>query len=401
MTSTLFPVPMAPADAILEQGPRTLIDLRSPAEYAEDHLPGALNLPLFDDLERAVIGTLYARSSPDAAFEQGRALTLGKITAFTREIAEACAWSLPTVDLEERVERMTILGMSGLERELLPSPALPGRESVVLYCWRGGLRSRAMVGFLQGLGRREVLGLEGGYRSYRRCIRERIAAWRAPPSFVLRGLTGVGKTLVLRALGELRPDWTLDLEGMAGHRSSILGMVGLRPASQKLFESRLAQRIRRGFGRVSVVEGESRKVGDVVLPEPVWRAIDAGVGLELRADRARRVQVLLDDYLATEESRAELVQRLPFIEERLGQKWSGELVARLVSGREAELVALLLEHYYDPLYRHSERGRHYAASFDSSDPAAAAQELARWIERRAPLQGAGDGPGAAAEPLAL
>src|SRR5262249_9969854 len=153
--------------------------------------------------------------------------------------------------------------------------------------------------------------------------------WEAPPSFVLRGLTGVGKTLVLRAIARLRPGWTLDLEALASHRSSILGMVGLRPASQKLFESRLAQRIAAGRGPVCVVEGESRKVGDLVLPEHVWRAIDGGTGLELVADDACRMRVLVDDYLASAESRAELALRLPFIEERLGARWKGELVARL------------------------------------------------------------------------
>src|SRR4030095_14342383 len=118
--------------------------------------------------------------------------------------------------------------------------------------------------------------------------------------------------------------------------------VGLEPASQKLFESRLVTRLERGFGGVCVVEGESRKVGDLVLPEPVWRAIDGGVGLEIVTSLARRVRVLLDDYLAHARSRAELAEQLPFIEERLGARWSGQLVAMLEGGREGELVECLL-----------------------------------------------------------
>ncbi len=379
-SGALLPVPMASAVAVLEHRPRHLIDLRSPAEYAEDHLPGALNVPLFDDLERALIGTLYVRHSPQAAFEQGRALTRAKIVPFTARIAAACGWEPGAQDLEERVERLTAGGIAYLERELQPEPVVPG--PVVLYCWRGGLRSRSVVAFLRGLGYAEAQGLEGGYRAYRQWVRQRLEAWRTPASFVLRGLTGVGKTLVLRALAELRPDWVLDIEGLAGHRSSILGMVGLEPASQKLFESRLVARVARGFGSACVVEGESRKVGDVILPVGVWRAIDEGVALELHADPARRVRVLLDDYLATAHSRAELARQLPFIEARLGPRWQGELVALLAAGREAELVELLLARYYDPLYTHSERGRDYAARFDSSDPRATASELVRWIERR-------------------
>src|SRR5262245_14667396 len=240
MTSAaLFPVPMAAAAEVLEHRPRRLIDLRSPAEFAADRLPGALGVPLFDDLERALIGTLYARRSPQVAFEEAGARTRAKIAVFTARLAELCGWQLTACDLEQRVERLTALGIARLERELALAPARPGPGSVVLYCWRGGLRSRSVVAFLRGLGREDVLGLEGGYRAYRQEVRERIEAWRAPPSFVLRGLTGVGKTLVLRAVAELRPEWALDLEGMAGHRSSILGMVGLEPASQKLFESRL------------------------------------------------------------------------------------------------------------------------------------------------------------------
>ena len=105
------------------------------------------------------------------------------------------------------------------------------------------MRSKSVVAFLQELGLSRALALEGGYRSYRAVVRAELAAWRPPASFVLRGLTGVGKTLVLRELEELRPLWTIDLEGLAGHRSSILGMVGLRPVSQKRFESRLAARL--------------------------------------------------------------------------------------------------------------------------------------------------------------
>lgn len=377
---------MAQAEAILDHRPRLLIDLRSPAEFAEDHLPGALNVPLFDDLERALIGTLYARSSPADAFAAGRARTLAKIATFTHEIAELSGWSVPALDLEQRVASLTSSGIERLERELALAPATVTPASVVMYCWRGGLRSRAVIAFLRGLGREEVLGIEGGYRAYRRCVRARVRDWQAPPSFVLRGLTGVGKTLVLRALAQLRPEWTLDLEAMAGHRSSILGMVGLEPASQKLFESRLAARCARGFGGVCVVEGESRKVGNLILPEPVWHAIDRGVGLELTAERARRVRVLLEDYLVGESSRAELARQLPFIEARLGPRWSGELVALLETGREAQLVELLLERYYDPLYRHSESGRSYAVRFDATDPQAAAAGIAHWIEERRTLE---------------
>src|SRR6185436_8463623 len=151
-SGTLTSVPMARAEAVLERRPRLLIDLRSPGEFAEDHLPGAVNVPLFDDLERALIGTLHARSSPDAAFAEARARTLERITGFTREIAVLAGWRLPDVDLARRVVEMTDAGMERLERELEPAPAAVTSDSVVTYCWRGGLRSRSVIALLRGLG---------------------------------------------------------------------------------------------------------------------------------------------------------------------------------------------------------------------------------------------------------
>ena len=145
MTSgALFPVPMVSIAALLAARPRRVVDLRSPGEYAQDHLPGALNVPLFDDLERALIGTLYVQHSPQAAFEAGRERTRAKIATFTAQLADLCGWELAARDLEERVERLTSLGIERLERELAPAPAAPAADSVVVYCWRGGLRSRSV-----------------------------------------------------------------------------------------------------------------------------------------------------------------------------------------------------------------------------------------------------------------
>jgi len=373
-------VPVVDAAWLAAAHDAVVIDLRSPAEFAADHVPGARNVPLFDDVERAVIGTLYARVSPEAAFEEGRERAVRGIEALAEKIGGLAGWTLPDVDLRERVRRICARGAARLEGELAPTPvASPPRAPLVLYCWRGGLRSRSVVSFLRGLGLARAVGLAGGYKGYRAEVRRRLAAFTPPRSFVLRGLTGVGKSLVLRELERQRPGWTLDLEALAGHRSSILGMVGLRPCSQKTFESRLARRLAAGFPGPLVVEGESRKVGDAVVPPRIWDAISGGTDLELVAPMERRVQVLVEDYLATPGSRIQLAQQLPFLEKRLGRRFSGELVRLLAAGRETELVELLLERYYDPLYRHSESRHDYRARIDASDPAAAAAAVARWI----------------------
>jgi len=379
-----IPIPAVEAAAVLAARERTVVDLRSPKEFAEDHVPGALNVPLFDDVERAVIGTLYVKRSPDAAFAEARERTVENIGALTAAIAQAAEWDVPDVDLRARVRELTEPGIASMEGALTVEAAGdPQPGAVVLHCWRGGLRSRSVVALLRELGLERAVMLTGGYKSYRAEVRRRLTGWSAPATYVLRGLTGVGKSLVLREVERLRPRWTLDLETLAGHRSSILGMVGLAPCTQKTFESRLLRRVSSGFPDRCVVEGESRKVGDVVLPERVWEAVSSGVAIQLVATTETRVRNLIEDYLAHPENRAEIRAQLPFIEERLGRrKWNGVLVGLLDRGEEEELVARLLEHYYDPLYRHSEKGRSYVLRVDAGDPERAARELVDWIDGR-------------------
>lgn len=362
-----------------------VIDLRSPSEFAEDHLPGAHNVPLFDDEERALIGTLYKRQSPDEAFAEGRRVAERKIRQLVDRIAEVAGWSAPAVDAPGLVRAMTEPGIQGME-EALAVRSLPevGENPVVLHCWRGGLRSRSVVAFLRELGLDRAVGLEGGYKAYRRFVMEALTGFAAPRSFVLRGLTGVGKTLVLEEIEKLRPGLTVDLEGLADHRGSILGMVGREPHSQKSFDTRLARRLRAGFPHGDAVwEGESRKIGNVVMPAPVWRALRGGVHLRLETSMARRVEVIVEEYLGQGGNRAALAERLPFIESRLGKtKWKGVLVDLLRLERDSELVEVLFERYYDPLYRHSEGELEYTRSFDSTDPRRAAEEIVAWVEER-------------------
>ncbi|MDF1797738.1 MAG: tRNA 2-selenouridine(34) synthase MnmH [Planctomycetota bacterium] len=383
-------VPSAGVHQVLEalesEDPPVVIDLRTPKEYAQDHLPGAVNLPIFRNEERALVGTLYKRESPDRAFEVGRELVAERIVTLFEGIAEAASWDLPEVDLPARVLEMTSEGIAGLEGGLVEvlAEALPERP-VIFHCWRGGLRSRSVVALLAVCGFDRALCLSGGYTQYRRRVITELEAFEAPGMVVIRGFTGTGKTLVLRTLEELRPNSTLDLEEFAGHRSSILGMVGLEPVSQKRFESRLATRLRR-LGRLNpggrlVVEGESRKIGDRIQPASVWQGLQAGINVQLVADLERRVDVLIEDYLDRDGSRAELRTQLPFIEKRLGPvAWKGRLTGLLDAGEDRELVRTLLEHYYDPLYTHSERGHDYAQTIEMQDPQQAAAELAGFLD---------------------
>lgn len=362
-----------------------LFDLRSPAEYALDHLPGAKNLPLFGDVERALIGTLYAKESPEAAFALGREQTLKRIGPLVRELAAEVGRPVPDQDLALWVERLTSGGIQSVNGALSRVPCShPPEGAILVHCWRGGLRSCSLAVLLNAIGWDDVFVLEGGYKSYRTHVLAELEAWKSPEAFILRGSTGVGKTLILRAIERQRPGWTLDLEGAAGHRSSILGMVGLQPCNQKTFDSRIATRLRAGFPGPVVIEGESRKVGDSIVPESIWKPLKSGVHLRLEAPMSYRVQVLIEDYLSSETNREPLRKQLPFIEARLGSnKWDGVLVDLLDQSREEELVAILLEQYYDPLYAHSDTGRVYAQSFDATDVERVALDIIAWIEARA------------------
>jgi tRNA 2-selenouridine synthase len=267
--------------------------------------------------------------------------------------------------------------------------AVPSGETpdapVVMHCWRGGLRSRSVIGLVRALGLERATMLVGGYKGYRAFVNEELAGVTLPRTVVLRGLTGVGKTLVLREIERLRPGATLDLEALAGHRSSLLGMVGLAPCSQKAFDSLVLERITRGFDGPVFIEGESRKVGDVTVPARVWDAMRGATNVSLETSVARRVDVLCSDYLATDASRAELRTRLPHVDERLTRAADApSLVSMLDGGRERELVELLLERYYDPLYRHSQKGLHFAARFDVTEPADAARRILAWADEMQP-----------------
>lgn len=359
------------------------VDLRSPAEFTRDHVPAAANVPLLDDQQRAVVGALYQQVSPEAALERGLALVEARVPQMLEAILGR-GW--PETEWRERFQALAgALRRRKLE-EVALGPALDGElgpRPVVLYCWRGGLRSRSVAALLRGLGEGDVAVLDGGYKAYRAWVRERLAAFdpRAP-LIVLRGPTGVGKTRILHGLEAAVPGSTLDLEGMARHRSSVLGDVGLAPASASAFQSALADRLERMGPPPWFVEGESRRVGEVVLPAALFQAMEDGVQVLLDAPMAHRVAVLRDDYWSAPGAERELSERLPFLEARLGTEWVGRLREWLQEGEWGRVAAVLLERYYDPRYAHHDRRRRFAARLDAADPGV----VARLLELRARVQ---------------
>ena len=309
-----------PVDASCLRAFDAILDTRSPAEFAEDHVPGALCCPVLDDEERARVGTIYKQVSPFEARKLGAALVAHNI-AMHLEVSFA---------------------------------GKPKGWKPLVYCWRGGKRSGAMAHVLREVGW-EAKTLQGGYKAYRRYVVESLAV--LPPKFsfrVIHGVTGSGKSRVLRAL-QAAGAQVLDLEDLAAHRGSVLGNLPGRPQpSQKMFESRLLKALAAlDASREVFVEGESRKIGQLQVPEALIERMRASECVLLQAGLETRVALLLDEYRHFFTDPAALGTQLDCLAGLHGREKVGEWKALAAAGEWKSLVARLLEDHYDPAYRHS------------------------------------------------
>jgi tRNA 2-selenouridine synthase len=294
----------------------TIIDTRSPAEFAEDHVPGAINLPVLSDEERARVGTIYTQESPFRARKIGGALV-------ARNIARHLEGALAEKD---------------------------GGWRPLIYCWRGGQRSGAFGLWLREVGWR-VRTLDGGYQSYRRAVVGQLYERPLPHRIVLLdGNTGTAKTDLLHRVAA-RGGQVLDLEGMANHRGSVLGLrPGGQPA-QKGFETRVSAALAAlDPARPVLVEAESSKVGERQVPPSLWTAMRAAPRLQLRADADERARYLSRAY-------ADLFADLPLFKQQLslltriqGKERVAEWHALADAGAFETLVRDLIERHYDRRY---------------------------------------------------
>lgn len=329
-----------------------IIDVRSPAEFALDHIPGAINLPVLDNDERARVGTIYVQDSRFRARKIGAALV-------SRNAARH------------------------LENQLADRD---GAWRPLVYCWRGGQRSGAFATILEQVGWRVSL-LEGGYQSYRRLVHAALYEQPFPaPVILLDGNTGTAKTALLARLRNLGVQ-VLDLEGLANHRGSIFGgMAGGQP-DQKGFESALAgEQIRLDPSRPVVIEAESSKIGDRTVPPALWRAMSAARRITISAPLAERARFLARAYHDLSDDPASLIRLI----ERLRGLQPSEVIETWLTlaaaGQTEALAADLMARHYDPRYR-KQRGEKTDAGpalalDDLSDAGLdrAASQLARLIE---------------------
>ncbi len=292
-----------------------VIDVRSASEFAEDHLPGAVNLPMLEDSERAEVGTLYVQTGAFPARRLGAAMVSANIARhFSSHFAAK-------------------------DREYRP----------LIYCWRGGQRSASLATVLAAVGWRVTL-LRGGYKTYRTYVRERLDV--VPCEFeyhVVGGATGTAKTQLLHRLASCGAQ-ALDLEGLANHRGSALGHMGTQP-TQKMFESLILAKLSKFDPALPVwVEAESNRIGSLYVPPKLWAGMKAASGIKITMPIAGRVAHLLAEYQHYVADPGKLV-------ETLRQFAAGHGGARLraweeliIAGRWTDFVASLLEIHYDPRY---------------------------------------------------
>ncbi len=292
-----------------------IIDARSPAEFAEDHMAGARNVPMLDDAQRAEIGTLH-RESPFEARKRGAIYALQAIERF-------------------------------LESE--PMMRATRKMSFMIYCARGGQRSGAIASVLSQIGF-SIFRLARGYKTYRAFVRARLQTPLPGGVRVLYGYTGSLKTAILERL-HTRVN-VIDLEGCARHRGSLLGdLPGIPQPTQRGFETALVSELDALLPeRPTLLEGESRKIGTVSIPNGIWDQMRAAEPIWLEIPRAVRTRNILEGY--REYKQADLMDaRLGKLDRYLSRQTVAAMRADLVAGDWAGLVDKLLEHHYDPLYR--------------------------------------------------
>ncbi len=323
------------------------VDLRSPGEYEEAHIPGALNLPLLEDDERTTVGTIYKQESPEKAVDTGFAIIAPKLPRLTQELKQ-----------------------------------LSNQKTLVLYCWRGGMRSKSLCQVLNILGIKHYR-LIGGYKAFRRYVNDFFAKPFEKEIVVLHGLTGVGKTEILQNLINTGLP-AINLEGLANNRGSVFGHIGMKkPPSQKQFEGMLflACRKLQNFPRIAV-ECESRRIGSVFIPLSFFQAMQRGCKVLIYDSLENRISRLINTYLDENNTLNEeqLAAAIANLRKRLGSSKVEQLLTLLKEKHYRDVVAILLRDYYDPLYKYPDHpSPDYALNLNAAYPEMVIEKLKQFL----------------------
>jgi tRNA 2-selenouridine synthase len=292
--------------------PGIILDARSPAEYEQGHIPGAVSFPLFSNEERAQVGTCYKQQGQEKAIELGLAITGPKLAHFVTQ-----------------------------------AKALAPTRQVRLHCWRGGMRSSSMAWLLETAGMKVSL-LEGGYKAFRRWVRTTLATPRK--ILVLAGMTGTGKTAVLSALAE-RGEQVLDLEQLANHRGSSYGNLGLpaQPTTEQ-YENLIALSWQQFDPQCPVwLEAESRQVGTCRIPSEIFQPMMQADVIQIERSHTERISLLLKEYGQADIN--ELITATERLKKRLGGERIQQAIAAIQNGDLTTAIQIVLS-YYDKTYHY-------------------------------------------------
>jgi len=298
---------------------RLFVDLRSPLEYTEAHIPGAVNVPLLENEERAIVGTIYKRQSSQLAVDKGLDIVAPKLPHIYNAIKEHSH-----------------------------------NRKIILYCWRGGMRSNSISKILTIL-KVEHLLLEGGYKAFRTYVNDYFNNEFNKTIIVLHGLTGVGKTEILQELKKKGLP-AIDLEELANHRGSVFGAIGMnyRP-SQKEFEGHLLMECLKykKFPKI-VVECKSQRIGFAMIPVAFFQAMKKNKGVLIYDSIENRVERLVNIYVDKNgcENDESIVDALNILRKHMGNRKINDLLEILKERKYNDIVCCLLKDYYDPLYKY-------------------------------------------------
>ncbi|PLS01559.1 tRNA 2-selenouridine(34) synthase MnmH [Neobacillus cucumis] len=300
-----------------------VIDIRSPIEFADGAIPGAINVPLFTNEERQIIGTIYKQEGQAAAKWKAMEFVSPKIPILLKTIK-----------------------------------SYQTDGELIIHCWRGGMRSKAVVTFLEFAGI-YAWRLVGGYKAYRQQILEEIPRNIPEKAVVIHGMTGVGKTEILKIL-RVKGYPVLDLEEMAGHRGSIFGTIGLGEGhNQKTFDSLLFKGLKEiQESDYCIVEAESKRIGKAVQPQELMDVKFKGLNIYIQSPIEQRVKHLVSEYVLPYEQEPWYDEKISLgIEKVLKRVKDIDIRKRLIETLDEknyrEMILILLEHYYDPRYDHA------------------------------------------------
>lgn len=323
------------------------VDVRTPGEFLKGSIPGAVNLPLFSNQERHQVGVTYQQDQEEARY-YGLRLVAPRLPLLLEEIREQA-------------------------RE----------KTIILYCFRGGLRSSGIAAVLEMMDF-PVLQLEGGYKKFRRYVVKNLleVLSHLPELVVIYGLTGAGKTDLIRIIRSLNYP-ALDLEGLAHHRGSAFGRIGIeKQQSQQNFEAHLLFQLKKfGGAPFLIVEAESKNIGQVTLPPLLQERMWWGQKVLLKTPLTQRIERIIIEYAAIgEDFISQAAVSLERLTKRLGPKKVASLQDLLHRRQLEEVVGYLLEEYYDPLYKKSILQKDFLLTLQETDLVSSARKLLQHLE---------------------